>query len=69
MLLRRPTPLNSVSFLFFQNYSDTMKKEEYCKSERIRFQINIELDAVAAALFVAAIATRFYRLEEPEYIV
>ncbi|KAG8277701.1 Protein O-mannosyl-transferase 1 [Homalodisca vitripennis] len=34
-----------------------------------RFQINIELDAVAAILFIAAIATRFYKLEQPRHIV
>lgn len=34
-----------------------------------RFQINIELDAVAFTLFIAAILTRLYKLDEPRNIV
>ncbi|KAK9510733.1 hypothetical protein O3M35_005460 [Rhynocoris fuscipes] len=34
-----------------------------------RFQINFQLDAVSVTLFVLAVCTRFYKLEEPRYIV
>jgi hypothetical protein len=34
-----------------------------------RFHINIELDVMALMLFLAGLATRMYRLEEPRSIV
>lgn len=45
----------------------TKDLEEFQRTKR--FQINFELDAVSIILFVLALCTRFYKLEEPRYIV
>lgn len=38
-------------------------------SQRKRFQMNIEIDGLATFLFLAAVVTRFYKLDEPRNIV
>jgi hypothetical protein len=40
-----------------------------CVSTERRFHVNIELDIMAVMLFLAGLATRMYRLEEPRSIV
>lgn len=38
-------------------------------SQGKRFKMNIEIDGLATFLFLAAVATRFYKLDEPRNIV
>lgn len=45
------------------------EKVRASQSKQQRFQINIELDVIASTLFIAAVATRFYKLEQPRNIV
>jgi hypothetical protein len=40
-----------------------------CVSTARRFNVNIQLDIMALMLFLAGLATRIYRLEEPRSIV
>uniref|UniRef100_A0A1B6EE73 Protein O-mannosyltransferase 1 n=1 Tax=Clastoptera arizonana TaxID=38151 RepID=A0A1B6EE73_9HEMI len=38
-------------------------------AQKMHFRINLEIDVIAMFLFVAAVVTRFYKLEEPRNIV
>jgi hypothetical protein len=50
-------------------YSHSASSNVFYNSSARRFNVRIELDVMSLMLFLAALMTRMYRLEEPRSIV